>query len=353
MTANELKGLKIPGRLLHPLKIGQLEFANNLVLAPMAGITDPPFRRLCREMGAGMTVSEMVASDPCLRTSRKSLQRIQHAGEPQPVCVQIVGNNPQLMADAAIYNVARGAQLIDINMGCPAKKVCRKHAGSALLANESLVQSILQTVVKAVQAPVTLKIRTGISRDRRNAVQIAKIARDAGIQAITVHGRTRADRFNGKAEYATIREICRAVDIPVLANGDIDSPQKAARVLDLTGADGVMIGRAARGRPWIFREIKHYLEHGQVAPPPDSNEICSILTRHVRALHHFYGEAPGVRIARKHIGWYLGLLENGPQASKKINTINSAAEQLQAISACLSNTRRKQPELSNNYSGRP
>ena len=321
---------------LHPLNIGSLEFPNNLVLAPMAGVTDLPFRQLCKRMGAGMTVSEMVASNPSLRNSRKSQQRLQHSQEPQPICVQIVGNDPQQMAEAARYNVTMGAALIDINMGCPAKKVYRKQAGSALLANEPLVRSILETVVAAVDVPVTLKIRTGTSPQRRNAVEIAKIAQDSGIQALAVHGRTRADKFNGDAEYETIRNVCQTVSIPVLANGDIHSPQKAANILKLTGADGLMIGRAAQGRPWIFREIGHYLEYGERMSAPRTEEITSILIQHVKALHGFYGEPAGVRIARKHIGWYLktlgrGILEN----NKHINRIDSANKQLEALSAAL------------------
>jgi len=322
--------------LLHPLKIGALTFNNNLVLAPMAGVTDLPFRQLCREWGAGMTVSEMVASNPRLQTSKKSRQRIQYGSEPQPICVQIVGNDPQQMAEAALYNVAMGAALVDINMGCPAKKVCRKQAGSALLADESLVRSILQTVVNSVDVPVTLKIRTGISPDKRNAVRIAQIAQDSGIQALAVHGRTRTDKFNGSAEYKTIRNICQSVDIPVIANGDIGSPLKAKQVLEFTGADGIMIGRAAQGRPWIFKEIAHYLQYGQTTPRLKTDKIHSILNRHVKALHDFYGELAGVRIARKHIAWYLRAQEHGLPEIKRINGINSPSEQLEAIENVLS-----------------
>lgn len=317
--------------LLRPLKIGTLEFPNNLVLAPMAGVTDLPFRELCREMGAGMTISEMVASNPRLRTTKKSRQRIRHHQEPKPVCVQIVGNDPQQMAEAAVYNVEMGAALIDINMGCPAKKVCRKQAGSALLANEPLVQSILQTVVSSVDVPVTLKIRTGISPDQRNAVRIAKIAEDAGIQALAVHGRTRTDKFGGNAEYSTIRSICQSVIIPVLANGDIDSPHKALQVLSMTGAAGIMIGRAAQGRPWIFKEIAHYFEYGHTAPILKTAEIHSTLIRHVRALHDFYGTKAGVRISRKHIGWYLKTQKCGLRSIQEINYVDSASEQLEAL----------------------
>jgi len=323
--------------LLRPLKVGALEFSNNLVLAPMAGVTDLPFRQLCRALGAGMTVSEMVASNPRLRDSKKSRQRIQYDKEPQPICVQIVGNDPQQMAEAARYNVAMGAALIDINMGCPAKKVCRKQAGSALLANEPLVQSILETVVASVDVPVTLKIRTGISADQRNAVRIAQIAQDAGIQALAVHGRTRADKFNGNAEYKTIRNICRNVTIPVLANGDIDSPHKAAHVLKATGADGVMIGRAAQGRPWIFQEIAYYLQYGHTAPTLKSAKIHSILILHIKALHDFYGELAGVRIARKHIGWYLKTQAYRLPEIKKINHLDSPVKQLEALGNILSN----------------
>jgi len=324
--------------LLRPLKIGALEFSNNLVLAPMAGVTDLPFRELCREMGAGMTVSEMVASNPQLRASKKSRQRIQHSNEPQPICVQIVGNDPQQMADAAVYNVAMGAALIDINMGCPAKKVYRKQAGSALLENEPLVQSILETVVRSVDVPVTLKIRTGISPDQRNAVRIAKIAQDSGIQGLAVHGRTRTDKFKGNAEYRTICNVCQSVGIPVLANGDIDTPHKAKQVLEVTGADGVMIGRAAQGHPWIFREIAHYLEHGDTAPILETNEIHSTLIRHIKALHVFYGENSGVRIARKHINWYLKKENYEAPGIKGINRLNSASEQLKALGNVLNVT---------------
>jgi tRNA-dihydrouridine synthase B len=286
-------------------------------------------------MGAGMTVSEMVASNPSLRNSKKSQQRLQHSQEPQPICVQIVGSDPQQMAEAARYNVTMGAALIDINMGCPAKKVYRKQAGSALLANEPLVRSILEAVVAAVDVPVTLKIRTGTSPQRRNAVEIAKISQDSGIQALAVHGRTRTDKFNGDAEYETIRNVCQAVSIPVLANGDIHSPQKAAKILKFTGADGLMIGRAAQGRPWIFKEIGDYLEHGELIPTPRTEEIASILIQHVKALHHFYGEPAGVRIARKHIGWYLKTLGRGIRESKRINQIDSASKQLEALSTAL------------------
>ncbi len=317
--------------LLRPLKIGTLEFSNNLVLAPMAGVTDLPFRTLCRKMGAGMTISEMVASNPRLRASKKSRQRIQFNKEPQPVCVQIVGNDPQQMAEAAIYNVAQGAALIDINMGCPAKKVCRKLAGSALLSNESLVRTILQTVVAAVNVPVTLKIRTGISPDQRNAVRIAKIAQDSGIQALAVHGRTRIDKFSGNAEYETIRKICQTTDIPVLANGDINSPHKAAQVLNFTGADGVMIGRAAQGRPWIFRDIIHYLEYGSTAPALKADKIHTLLIHHIQALHIFYGGISGVRIARKHITWYLRNLNYGWPNIRELNRIDSASQQLASL----------------------
>jgi tRNA-dihydrouridine synthase B len=273
-------------------------------LAPMAGVTDKPFRQLCKRLGAGLATTEMTTSDPRLWTTRKSLKRMDHAGEPDPVSVQIAGYDPAMLADAARYNADAGAQIIDINMGCPAKKVCNVYAGSALLQDEALVARIVAAVVAAVDVPVTLKIRTGWNRANRNGVHIARIAEDAGIAALAVHGRTRADLYEGDAEYDTIAAIKRAVRIPVLANGDVDTPQKAARVLDYTGCDGLLIGRAAQGRPWIFREIAHYLQTGQELAPPSAGEVCSILVEHLENLYAFYGEQAGVRIARKHLGWY-------------------------------------------------
>ena len=285
--------------------IGPYSIPQRTVLAPMAGVTDLPFRKLCRQMGAGLVVSEMVSSDASLRGSRKSQQRLQFTDEPAPRSVQIVGYDPQMMAEAARYNVAQGAEIIDINMGCPAKKVCRKAAGSALLQDPALVARILEAVVGAVDIPVTLKIRTGWDEENRNAALIGRIAEDSGIAALSIHGRTRACRFNGQAEYRTIADVVAQLSIPVIANGDIDSAEKAAAVLQQTGAAAVMIGRAAQGNPWLFREINHYLASGEQLPPPDRNEVREVMLDHLHALHNFYGEVMGPRIARKHIGWYL------------------------------------------------
>jgi len=286
------------------MRIGPYAIAPNVILAPMAGVTDKPFRQLCKRLGAGLAVSEMTTSDPRFWSTRKSLHRMDHVGEPDPVSVQIAGTVPEVMAEAARYNVAHGAQLIDINMGCPAKKVCNAWAGSALMRDETLVARILSAVVDAVDVPVTLKIRTGWDHDQRNAPVIARIAEDCGIRALAVHGRTRDQQYTGLAEYDTIAAIKAALSIPVIANGDIDGPEKAAFVLRHTGADAVMIGRAAQGRPWLFREIAHYLDTGRLLPPATLPEIRAILLDHLRALHAFYGEAAGVRIARKHLGWY-------------------------------------------------
>jgi tRNA-dihydrouridine synthase B len=286
------------------MHIGPYRIDPPLVLAPMAGVTDKPFRLLAKRMGAGYAVSEMTISDPRLWQTKKSLWRMDHAGEPDPVGVQIAGADPQRLAEAARHNVAHGAQIIDLNMGCPAKKVCNVWAGSALLQDEALVARICAAVVAAVAVPVTLKIRTGWARDQRNALAIARIAEDCGIAALAVHGRTRDQHYSGAAEYDTIAAVKQAVRIPVLANGDIDSPQKAAEVLRRTGADALMIGRGAQGRPWLFREIAHYLATGELLPPPDAAEVGAILLGHLDALHAFYGEEAGVRIARKHLGWY-------------------------------------------------
>lgn len=271
----------------------------------MAGVTDRPFRQLCRRLGAGLVVGEMVTSDPALWHTRKSRQRMDHSGEPGPRCVQIAGGDAAMLAEAARLNAARGAEIIDINMGCPAKKVCNKAAGSALLRDEALVAEILAAVVSAVEVPVTLKIRTGWCADSNNGLRIARLAEASGIQALAVHGRHRQQRYQGQAEYDTIAAIKQAVRIPVFANGDVDSPLKAAEVLDYTEADAVMIGRAAQGYPWIFREISHYLRHGRHCPPPSLAERAEVLCSHLQALHDFYGEYMGVRIARKHLGWYL------------------------------------------------
>ena len=286
------------------MQIGPHTIAPRVILAPMAGVTDKPFRQLCKRLGAGLAVSEMTTSDPKLWNTRKSLHRMDHNGEPAPISVQIAGTVPEVMAEAARYNVDHGAQLIDINMGCPAKKVCSAWAGSALMRDEALVAQILSAIVKATTVPVTLKIRTGWAADQRNAPAIARIAEDCGIAALTIHGRTRDQQYTGMAEYDTIAAIKAQLAIPVIANGDIDSPQKAKYVLDTTGCDAVMIGRAAQGKPWIFREVAHYLATGETLPPPSLSEIRDILLGHLEHLHAFYGDHQGVRIARKHLGWY-------------------------------------------------
>jgi len=286
------------------MRIGPYELAAPLALAPMAGVTDRPFRLLCRRLGAGLAASEMVTSDVRLWHTPKSRRRMDHAGEPEPRVVQIAGGEPAMMADAARRNVDLGAQIIDVNMGCPAKKVCNRAAGSALLRDEALVADILGAVVRAVEVPVTLKMRTGWDAAHRNGARIARIAEDLGVQALAVHGRTRADHYQGAAEYATIREIKTSVRIPVFANGDIDSGAKARAVLEETGADAVMIGRAAQGRPWIFREIRHFLTTGGDFPQPARDEVRDIMLAHLEQLYAFYGEHAGVRVARKHLGWY-------------------------------------------------
>ncbi|MFT3763519.1 MAG: tRNA dihydrouridine synthase DusB [Pseudoxanthomonas sp.] len=286
------------------MRIGPHRIDVPVVLAPMAGVTDKPFRQLCKRLGAGLAVSEMTISDPRFWNTAKSRTRMDHDGEPDPVSVQIAGTEPAQLAEAARYNVAHGAQIVDINMGCPAKKVCNAWAGSALMRDESLVARILAAVVAAVEVPVTLKIRTGWNAENRNAPAIARIAEDCGIAALAVHGRTRDQHYAGMAEYDTIADIKSRSGIPVIANGDVDSPRKAAFVLRHTGCDAVMVGRAAQGRPWIFREIAHYLATGEELPPPPLPEIRDLLLGHLRALHVHYGEPAGVRIARKHLGWY-------------------------------------------------
>ena len=308
------------------MRIGPYSLRNKLVLAPMAGVTDRPFRQLCKALGAGMAVSEMVTSRLELRDSLKTRRRRDHEGEVEPRIVQIAGGDPEMMAEAARYNAAEGAQVIDINMGCPAKKVCNKAAGSALLQDEDLVKRILDATVAAVDVPVTLKIRTGWDREHKNGLRIAELAQAAGIQALAVHGRTRADLYQGEAEYQTIRAIKAAVKIPVMANGDVDSPEKAKAVLEETGADAVMVGRAAQGRPWIFREIGHHLETGGHLPPPSPVELAEVMLGHLDNLYGFYGEFMGVRVARKHITWYLKTL---PQAAfrERVVRVESAREQ--------------------------
>ena len=313
------------------MHIGSHHIEGNLVVAPMAGVTDRPFRQLCKRLGAGLAVSEMVGSDPRLRETAKSQRRTDHAGEVEPIVVQIAGADPRQMADAARYNVDRGAQIIDINMGCPAKKVCNVAAGSALLQNEPLVGAIVDAVVGAVDVPVTLKIRTGWDRRNRNAVRIARIAAEAGIAALSVHGRTRECGFVGPVEYETIAEVKQAVPIPVTANGDIDSPEKAREVLRRTGADAVMIGRAAQGRPWIFREIRHYLEHGERLQSPRVEEIRRLILDHLADHYEFHGQMAGVRIARKHLGWYAGDLVGGKEFRHEVNRLDTPAAQIAAV----------------------
>jgi tRNA-dihydrouridine synthase B len=313
------------------MQIGPYSLDNPLALAPMVGVTDKFFRALCRSLGAGYTVSEMLAADPALRDTQVARLRGDFAGEPSPVAVQIAGSDPEWMADAARYNVLRGAEVIDINMGCPAKKVCNKLAGSALLSDPTRVRAILDAVIAAVDVPVTLKIRTGPNPRERNGVEIARMAQAAGIAALAVHGRTRSDRFKGEAEYDTIREICAEVSIPVFANGDIDSPQAAAAVLEYTGADALMIGRAAQGNPWIFREIAHYLAHGERLAPPAPAEVLDVMERHLQALHRAYGEALGVRVARRHIGWYLDGRPDATETRRRLMQAECAAGQLRLL----------------------
>lgn len=310
------------------MKIGPYQLSNPVILAPMAGVTDLPYRLLCRRMGAGMAVSEMVSSNAVLWKSGKTLRRIRHDGETGPRSVQIAGSDPKLMAEAALFNVGHGAQIIDINMGCPAKKICKTQAGSALLRNEDLVARILDAVVNAVDIPVTLKIRTGWDLDSRNAESIAQIAEQAGVQALTIHGRTRACRFAGEAEYDTIRAVKSRISIPVIANGDISGPEKAKHVLETTGADAIMVGRAAMGRPWIFREINHYLKTGELLAAPEVSEVRSLMLEHMANLYEFYGEYSGVRFARKHIAWYTKGQPQGAPFRKMINQVESAEEQL-------------------------
>jgi tRNA-dihydrouridine synthase B len=313
------------------MKIGPHQLKNNLIVAPMAGVTDRPFRMLCKRMGAGMAVSEMVASNSLLYGSEKTRRRANHEGEAAPISVQIVGADPDMLAGAARYNVDQGAQIIDINMGCPAKKICNVMAGSALLQNETLVAQILAAVVGAVDVPVTLKIRTGWDKNQRNAVRIAKIAESCGIQALAVHGRTRACAYTGCAEYDTIAAVKSAVGIPVIANGDITTPEKARFVLEYTKADAVMIGRAAQGRPWLFREIAHFLATGTHLPALLAHEIQGILHGHMNDLYGFYGEYTGLRMARKHISWYTKGMAGSAHFRQRMNQLENREEQLRAI----------------------
>jgi tRNA-dihydrouridine synthase B len=318
------------------MQIGPYKLANALFVAPMAGVTDRPFRQLCKKLGASYAVSEMIASNALLWNSEKTQRRANHVGEFKPIAVQIAGADPRMMAAAAKLNVDRGAQIIDINMGCPAKKVCNVAAGSALLKDQPLVQQIVESVVNAVgigsdAVPVTLKIRTGWDREHKNALTIAKIAEDAGISMLTIHGRTRADLYHGEAEYDTIRAVKESIDIPVVANGDITSPEKAQWVLEYTGVDALMIGRAAQGRPWIFREINHFLRTGEKLPNPQIAEIQAIMNEHLEDHYSFYGEYTGLRTARKHIGWYCKGLRNSHAFRHLMNTADDCKAQLQMV----------------------
>lgn len=316
------------------MRIGSWTLSHPVFVAPMAGVTDRPYRRLCKALGAAYAVSEMAASNPRLWNSVKTSRRLDHAGEAEPVAVQIAGSDPDMLAEAAVYNIGKGAHIIDINMGCPVKKVCNVASGSALLRDEALVDRILRSVVAACRpfdVPVTLKTRTGWDRASRNAVRIGQLAQEAGIAALTLHGRTRCDLYQGEAEYDTIREVKRALDIPVVANGDIDSPEKARQVLEYTGADAVMIGRAAQGRPWIFREISHFLATGSHLAPPTWGELRHCLLDHLEDHYRFYGEFTGVRSARKHIGWYLEGLPDAEGLRQQINRAETTTDQVSAL----------------------
>ncbi|WP_299662994.1 tRNA dihydrouridine synthase DusB [uncultured Psychromonas sp.] len=317
------------------MRIGKYQLDNNLILAPMAGVTDRPFRELCRKQGAGLAVSEMLSSNPRVWNSTKSKLRMDYHNESGIRSVQIAGSEPLAMANAARLTVQLGAQIVDINMGCPAKKVNKKKAGSALLPHPELVKAILESVVDAVDVPVTLKIRTGWDPENRNGIEIAQIAEQAGIQALTVHGRTRQCLFKGEAEYDTIKKIKESITIPVIANGDITSVEKAKTVLDYTGADAIMIGRGAQGAPWIFNEINHFLNTGQHAQRLAQTEITQMLLDHVQALHIFYGDVMGPRIARKHVGWYLQAQDRLGYFKRKFNAIENASEQLNALETYL------------------
>ncbi|NYE23729.1 tRNA dihydrouridine synthase DusB [Pigmentiphaga litoralis] len=316
------------------MRIGPYDLPNNVFVAPMAGVTDRPFRQLCKRLGAGHAVSEMAASNPQLWHSVKTARRLDHDGESEPIAVQIAGSDPAMMAEAAVFNIGKGARIIDINMGCPAKKVCNVLAGSALLRDEDLVARILDAVVTACTphgVPVTLKTRTGWNRANRNVLRVARRAQDIGIAALALHGRTREDLYTGTAEYETIAMVKAELTIPIIANGDICTPEDARHVLDVTGADAVMIGRAAQGRPWLFREIDTYLRTGSHHAPPTPTEIRDLLLEHLDDHYRFYGEFTGVRTARKHIGWYLGSLEGGPAFCARMNLIENTREQWQAV----------------------
>ena len=327
------------------MRVGSRTLRNKLFVAPMAGVTDRPFRQLCKKFGAGLAVSEMVASNSLLWGSQKTRRRANHEGEVDPISVQIAGADPAMMADAARYNVAQGAQIIDINMGCPAKKVCNTMAGSALLKDETLVGRILEAVVKAVDVPVTLKFRTGWDAANRNALKVTRIAEDSGVQLLSLHGRTRACGFSGRAEYDTIREVKRSTHLPVVANGDIDTPEEAKQVLEHTGADGIMIGRAAQGRPWIFREIEHYLSTGKRLPPPLVSEIHDVLVAHLEELYAFYGRETGVKVARKHISWYTKGLAGSASFRHRMNQLETCEEQRDEVNLFFGQLRNERERL--------
>jgi tRNA-dihydrouridine synthase B len=327
------------------MRIGTHVLRNNLFVAPMAGVTDRPFRNLARRFGAGLAVSEMTASNPRLRNTVKSLRRRDHADEAGPIAVQIAGADPAQMAEAARHNVAEGAQIIDINMGCPAKKVCNVAAGSALLRDEPLVARILDAVVQAVDVPVTLKFRTGWDPQHRNALRIAKIAEESGIRMLALHGRTRACGYAGAVEYDTIREVKAASRLPVIANGDIASPRQAWRVLDATSADGVMIGRAAQGRPWLFREIEHFLATGRELPAPLAGEIHAVLVEHLQELYVFYGRETGLRVARKHVAWYTKGLPGADAFRRQLNGLETCEAQLAAVNGYFGELAQQQQRL--------
>jgi len=327
------------------MRVGSRTLRNNLFVAPMAGVTDRPFRQLCKKFGAGLAVSEMVASNSLLWGSQKTRRRANHEGEVDPISVQIAGADPAMMAEAARYNVAQGAQIIDINMGCPAKKVCNAMAGSALLRDETLVGRILDAVVKAVDVPVTLKFRTGWDAANRNALKVARIAEESGVQLLSLHGRTRACGFSGRAEYDTIREVKRSTHLPVVANGDIATPEEAKQVLEHTGADGIMIGRAAQGRPWIFREIEHYLSTGERLPPPLVSEIHAVLIAHLEELYAFYGRETGVKVARKHISWYTKGLAGSASFRHRMNQLETCEEQRDEVNLFFGKLRNERERL--------
>ena len=325
------------------MKIGPYDIANSVIAAPMAGVTDKPYRQVCRDNGAGMVVSEMVTSQLDLRHSTKSRYRLDLKGEPEPVVVQIVGTDPQELAEAARFNVANGAQIVDINMGCPAKKVCKKAAGSALLANEPLVEKILSTVVNAVDVPVTVKIRTGQTPEEKNALSIARIAEDSGIQSLTIHGRTRQCKFVGNVEYDTIALVKQSVKIPVVANGDINTPEQAKSVLEYTDADAVMIGRAAQGQPWLFGQTSEYLATGTHLAAPNILARAKMIVDHLKSIHQFYGDLLGVRLARKHIKWYFQHWETtiSEQSRQAINATQDPAMQIALVEDFLFNSATK------------